>query len=785
MYSYRWDKKTGGYILAPQAGKFVASEIRPVFAQELKLIGFDKHFKFDEQERAPICWAKRNIYIYRGVEIAKLEKTQYGKPITPNYLVSARRLKPVDVEAMIAHPENQRLMSALLADTQRRLKEMYDQYAGECDIAYIGFSGGKDSVLLLDICHRTLPLSVPVVFSDTDMELPDTYKIWKEVQRRYPDRTFLKAQATQSALKNWDVFGPPSRTIRWCCSVHKSTPAILLLREYFGQNKLHALAFLGIRSEESISRATYDDIGVGVKNASQINSYPVLAWGSHELWLYTFATVLPINSAYKQGLPRVGCVLCPEASERYAWFVNAVYPNVLKPYNDAIFNAIDKEFDSEKDKLDYLSTAGWQARKSGEILKNQILRPSEEISAETMSWLIPSQMINRVQEWFKTLGLVRVDADGAWEILYKSRSSKLQTDLLVEFKKSTKEVCHVSCKFRTTAELRSYGKYVRQCIYKAVSCVGCRACEVECSLQALKFKDGFASIDVDKCIHCLNCHSADYGCWRYQSMRTTEVSNAELATINKYKNFGLRQNWVDVYISEREKFAMTMALGNKMIESGKVWLRQGLLMNEKNCTPLRLLDLAESRGSGSQWFWDAIWFALSNRAAIMKWFVTVTKVNQVYSPDDLFSLMGGNVKEATKKGGISALKDMLTKSPFGTGMYPMVELVMKGRLMSTLTRVPHAVDDLVLLYSLFVMAQQAGQTSFSVSGLMTADFSAKYVSPLVAFAMPVAEFKQQCQGLSDKYGDFIRCNFTLGLDEIQIRIDAKTSDDVVELMINA
>ena len=304
MYSYKWNKKTGGYTLTTQAAKFVASEIRPVFAQELKLIGFDEHFEFDINEAAPICWAKQNVYIYRGEEIAKLEKTQYGKPITPNYLVKPMKLKPIDISAMLGEKSNQELLAALLADTQKRLKEMYDQYSAGCDIAYIGFSGGKDSVLLLDICHRTLPLSVPVVFSDTDMELPDTYAMWEEVQRRYPERTFLKARAAQSALKNWEVFGPPSRTVRWCCSVHKSTPAILLLKESVGKNTLKAQAFLGVRNEESLSRATYDDIGVGVKNASQVNSYPVLAWGSHELWLYTFAeklrSMLPISRGCRE-----------------------------------------------------------------------------------------------------------------------------------------------------------------------------------------------------------------------------------------------------------------------------------------------------------------------------------------------------------------------------------------------------------------------------------------------------------------------------------------------------
>ena len=80
-------------------------------------------------------------------------------------------------------------------------------------------------------------------------------------------------------------------------------------------------------------------------------------------------------------------------------------------------------------------------------------------------------------------------------------------------------------------------------------------------------------------------------------MRTTEVSNAELSTINKYKNFGLRQSWLDVYLTERENFALTMSLGNKMIESGKAWFRQALLMDEKNCSPLKLLVLI-ARGFG-------------------------------------------------------------------------------------------------------------------------------------------------------------------------------------------
>ena len=82
------------------------------------------------------------------------------------------------------------------------------------------------------------------------------------------------------------------------------------------------------------------------------------------------------------------------------------------------------------------------------------------------------------------------------------------------------------------------------------------------------------------------------------------------------------------------------------------------------------------------------------------------------------------------------------------------------------------------------MAKEAEQSEFSVSGLMGADFSAKYISPIVAFAMDVEQFKQQCLGLSGRYGEFIHCNFTHGLDEIQLKAEARSADDVIGLMLN-
>lgn len=796
MYSYNWDKRTGGYRLITQTGKFVASEIRPVFAEELALTGLDERLTFDPSERRPLLWAKQNVYLYHAAEIAKLNKTRYGKPLDIEWKGvlclecesqggtkprGKEKLAAVDVGAMVAR--NHVIMTALVADTLKRIKEMYDAHVGKCDALYIGFSGGKDSVVMLDLCHRVLPLDVPVVFSDTDMELPDTYRVWDDIQSRYEGRAFLKVAAKNNALENWRLFGPPSRSVRWCCAVHKSAPALIALKKQLGMTSVKAAAFLGVRGEESLSRSAYEDIGDGVKTTAQANLMPILDWGAHELWLYLFEHDLPLNRAYRYGLSRVGCVMCPESSERYAWFVDAVYPDAIKPYADAIIETSAKEFASQEEARDFLGSSNWQARKSGVALSKHLSRPAEKQDGVDVEWHCNGLNAGSFLEWIKTVGnIYTTESDDSYRLVVKHGRND---GLLIKVNESANDVGTIRVSFVDDAERKRFLPVLRTILQKSVACVGgCQACEAECPTGAIQTTSGKVIIDGALCGHCLRCHSVDFGCWRFKSMYVADSSQTGLRSINAYNNFGLRSGFVSVYLAEREAFDQTAQLNHaKQVPAAKAWFRQALLMDTKTTAPMKLLDLFEKRGVEDLLAWDCVWMGLSNHAPVVRWLVSTLKQDVSYSDDELFDLLGTSIKDVTKRGGIQALKNMLVSTPFGAEEIGVCELLKKGKHTVGLKRRSHAVDPLVVLYGLYVIAEKSGRSAFTVRQMMTADFDGDFISPLVAVGIPPDEFKRQCMGLASLHPDYIACSFTLGLDEVRVFPETKNRDGVIGMIL--
>jgi phosphoadenosine phosphosulfate reductase len=781
MYDFEWHLKSRAYKLLTKTGKFVASEIRPVYAQELILLGADKFLEFDHAEKRPLLWGKHNAYIYKGKEIAKITRDENDVySVVPSEPKKHIKIEPVDIELWLSI--NSKIMDTLVADTLKRIKEMYDAYKDKTDVCYIGFSGGKDSMVLLDLCHKVLPLTVPVVYSDTDMELPDSYKTWDAVKRRYDGRPFMMVKSPVPAIKNWESFGPPSQNLRWCCAVHKSTPAIIYLRELAKTPSARTLAYVGVRSDESIRRSSYDDIGDGLKSQSQVNAMPILNWGAPELFLYTYAQDLIVNDAYRKGLPRVGCLLCPMSTERQVDVIRKIYPKEVSLYSESIRSTITREFSSEKDFTDFIyKDKGWHARQSGVTLKNVIQSPSMERKDGRYLFSFSPVQKEALIEWMKTIGTVSSpNAEGKWSLATNKENIEFN------FRYRDKDVIGIEF-YPVSGKIdKATQKYTRSAICKTLGCVGCRACETECPTGALTITK-CVHVDSTKCIHCMRCHATNDGCMRYFSLRYAGGTTMNISGINKYMTFGLKEEWVNILVQDRENFRSTTELGNRMIPSAVTWFREASLIAETTAiTPTKLLEIATTNGAdeSNDQLWSMIWFSLANKSPLIKWFVCSTEFGQKYTADELNEKLHQSVaSESVRKGALQSLFQTLKNSPLGNGSLPVSNIEVKGSRVLNITRMPKSIDPYALLFSLYLMGKLADRTAFTVSEMLSADFDSPFISPLVAFGMNVDEFKAQCLGISSARPDYLSCSFTLGLDEIRMFPNEKSIDDVLGMIL--
>ena len=185
MYSYTFDLETGGIVLNSTPTNF-SKEPRPVYSQEMDLLGFDKYWSYKKQNDTPYMWAESNVYWYRNTQIAK---TKGGDLYTAPELQPVRDeagnivfgketgavLVPIDIEAM--NKRNKDLLTVIEDSTVKKIVKEYEKYKKKLDIFHVAFSGGKDSAVLLDLVKKALPKdSFVVIFGDTGMEFPDTYE---------------------------------------------------------------------------------------------------------------------------------------------------------------------------------------------------------------------------------------------------------------------------------------------------------------------------------------------------------------------------------------------------------------------------------------------------------------------------------------------------------------------------------------------------------------------------------------------------------------------------------
>lgn len=157
---------------------------------------------------------------------------------------------------------------------------------------FVGFSGGKDSIVTLDLVRRS-GVKYSAGYNCTGIDYPE---IPRFIRRYYPDVAFIFPKESYWRLLRKN--GPPMRTVRWCCNNLKE-----------GNNSYKECVF-GIRAEESYRRAARGRIST---YQGKTIYKPIFNWPEWAVWQYIEENFLPYPSLYDEGLQRIGCLGCPFA----------------------------------------------------------------------------------------------------------------------------------------------------------------------------------------------------------------------------------------------------------------------------------------------------------------------------------------------------------------------------------------------------------------------------------------------------------------------------------------
>ncbi len=534
------DRKSQPCFHCGNAARYLTTDVRPVFARERRILQFYGHGPLLTEQ----VWRSSkspNYYINgRSVALPHFDQLKTDLPSIGDFIADSDHYDAVDVQLISDYrnilQNNRAYLNGLEDESFRFVQKCAQRFQRR--MLMVSFSGGKDSTVVSDVVRRALGRSdILHVFGDTTLEDENTYAYVKDFREQNPLVPFFEARAEHNFHELVDEIGPPSRVMRWCCTIFKAGPINNLLLT-LGDQKV--LTFYGIRHDESAQRSRYhrlnwnspervgtvvkvdqDDelngVTVGAKIGQQITASPIVEWSEFDVWLYILLNDVHFNKSYRLGYTRVGCWLCPLNSDWSELIGNIFFPEDSKRWRTQLIDFARRI--GKPDPEEYIDDRAWVKRFGGAGLPNSFsgmsVKPCGDMD-NTIQVEVERPVSVEIEEFLKPLGKINRDRSrpALGELYLEGRPNQKWSAIIVQAPEGSTTIRYTV--LNPQGDFKHIIAYLKYQSTKFQTCIQCTACSAVCPHNAITIKPDqrIYEIDQDVCTGCMECvtHFGSTGC---------------------------------------------------------------------------------------------------------------------------------------------------------------------------------------------------------------------------------------------------------------------------------